>query len=91
MKTFTDRQVEYLKETVKWSVLEEWCSELRPGHHSCQLEDYWNTGSLNMVRRIRFDDGVQWVIKMPFPEEEEEEEEEEEDDDSLNVGFTEAG
>ena len=39
-----------------------------------------------MVRRIRFDDGVQWVIKMPFQEEKEEKE----DDDSLNVAFTEA-
>ena len=87
------RQVNYLKETIKWSVLEEWCSELRPGHHSCQLEDCWNYGSWNMVRRIRFDDGVQWVIKMPLEvgkEEEEEEEEEEKDGESLNVGSTEA-
>ena len=90
LKIFPDRQIKYLKENIKWSVLEEWCSELRPGHHSCQLEDYWNRGSLSMVRRVRFDDGVQWVIKMPFEEEKAEEQEDKEDDDCLNVGFTEA-
>ena len=87
LKILKSRRLKYLKETIKWSVLEEWCSELRPGHHSCQLEDCWNYGSLSMVRRIRFDDGVLWVIKMPF---EVGKEEGKKDDGSLNVGSTEA-
>ncbi|KAL9115761.1 MAG: hypothetical protein Q9227_000129 [Pyrenula ochraceoflavens] len=44
-----------------WSAALTQCSRLREGIH-CRLEDNFSCGTRKLVRKIRFDDGVGWVI-----------------------------
>lgn len=54
--------------TVKWDVLADIASKHRGGM-SCQYEDKFSVGHFNMVRRIVFEDGENWVARVRLPNE----------------------
>ncbi|KEZ39514.1 Protein kinase-like domain [Scedosporium apiospermum] len=54
--------------TAKWDVLADIASKHRGGM-SCQYEDKFSVGHFNMVRRIVFEDGVNWVARVRLPNE----------------------
>jgi hypothetical protein len=53
--------------SVKWDVLAGIASKLRDDI-PCRLEDKFSVGHFNMVRRINFDDGVSWVVRLRLPD-----------------------
>jgi hypothetical protein len=52
----------------KWDVLVGISSKERDGI-PCRYEDRFSLGHFNMVRRIKFDDGVSWVVRLRLPDE----------------------
>jgi hypothetical protein len=54
-------------QTVKWDVLASIASKQRNGI-ACRYEDRFTVGHFNMVRRVKFDDGVSWVVRLRLPD-----------------------
>lgn len=52
---------------VKWDILASKASRLRNGV-SCKLSEKYSIGQFNMVRRITFSDGVDWVARLRMPD-----------------------
>ena len=55
-------------DTVKWDALASIASSLRAGVR-CSYEDKFSIGQFNLVRRLNFDDGVSWVVRVRLPPE----------------------
>lgn len=63
---FHTRATEFLT-AVKWDVL----AEIAPTHRDdipCRFEDKFSIGHYNMVRRVKFDDGVSCVVRLRLPD-----------------------
>ena len=52
--------------TVDWEAVKVHCINLWPGQ-SCILEPEWNVGTVSLIRKIVFDDGVGWIVKLLLP------------------------
>ena len=50
----------------KWNNVRAICANLRGSTVGCEISDKYITGSQNLVRLIVFEDGVQWVIRLPL-------------------------
>ena len=50
----------------KWDNVRAICAKLRGSTVGCEISDKYITGSQNLVRLIVFEDGVQWVIRIPL-------------------------
>lgn len=59
------RAVDTLK-YVRWDILLENCTRVRNGI-TCRLEERFSVGNFKLVRRITFEDGYSWVVKVRMP------------------------
>lgn len=55
-------------ETVKWDILASKASSFRSGA-PCTYSERFSIGQFNMVRRLTFDDGASWVVRVRLPPE----------------------
>jgi hypothetical protein len=53
------------EEMVNWSAVLTLATQLRPGGIKCQLGAL-HFGGVNMIRQVVFDDGVEWIIRIPM-------------------------
>lgn len=40
---------------------------LHPSHAKCIIHPSWISGKHNLIRKVVFEDGTNWVLKIPFP------------------------
>ena len=59
-------KVQRFFDTFKWYVLAAIASRLRDGL-GCNYADRFSTGQFNIVRRLIFEDGVSWVVRVQLP------------------------
>ena len=61
-----DQRAKRFLASINWSLLVSRCSELHQ-HVPCQMKEGFSIGHFNMVRHLVFEDGVNWVAKLPMP------------------------
>lgn len=44
------------------------CKQLHSTHAKCEILPLWAAGTAHLIRKARFEDGTNWVLKIPFPE-----------------------
>lgn len=52
--------------SIHWDRIVSYASGLR--NHRCNLGGKYSLGHFNLVRRLTFDDGVDWVVRLRLPE-----------------------
>lgn len=59
--------VRFLLITIDWEKKKLRCESLHPSHAKCIIHPSWISGKHNLVRKVVFEDGTIWVLKIPFP------------------------
>lgn len=57
----------FLLTTVDWEQKRLRCKSLHPSHAKCIIHPSWISGKHNLIRKVVFEDGTNWVLKIPFP------------------------
>lgn len=57
----------FLLTNVDWEQKRLRCESLHPSHAKCIIHPSWISGKHNLIRKVVFEDGTNWVLKIPFP------------------------
>lgn len=64
----TGHQIKFLLDYVDWEQHKMRCEQLHSTHAQCEILPLWASGTRHLIRKARFEDGTNWVLKIPFPE-----------------------
>lgn len=59
-------RINHFIDKVDQDALVAYVSALR-GHRSCTISREFSVGSFNLVRKIQFDDGLEWIARLRMP------------------------
>lgn len=62
---YTERINQFIDKINKNALL-SYASSLR-GNQPCTISPEFSVGSFNLVRKIQFDDGVEWIVRLRMP------------------------
>ena len=62
---YTKRIVDFMN-ALNEQALQAYASRLRD-HRPCTLSDKFSVGTTNLVRKLQFNDGVEWIARLRMP------------------------